>query len=117
MLDKFGYILAALWLLLLVVLFKLPTPPDDPSGAPVSGVGLCRGYPVHYTSPAPLSYNLREVPNDTPLSYTERFSPNCVGPQPDYSALGAGSISRDELLRAGACPVARAAVAEQGVGH
>lgn len=122
-----GKIVPVLWLLILAAWLLTGGPKDDPPSAP-SGVGLAHGYPVHYTSPAPLSarvgqhsgpvrvYDGKPAPwpdtgadygdDDEPLTYEDRYSPEAIGP--DWAWAEAATQG---------CPIATGAVKAQGVGE
>lgn len=132
-LKQFSTLLFTAWLVILVLLFVPPNEPP-PSASP-SGVGLCRGAPVHYATPASLSARLGQhsgpivmdggappwpasgdygswpdtgadyTDDHEALTYEERFSADALG---DWAWAEAACLG---------CTVSQGAVKEQGVGE
>jgi hypothetical protein len=129
------------WLIALVILFV--PPPNDPPSTP-SGVGLARGYPVHYASPAPIGA-VGALAFPAPLSaYVGQHYDGDAPPWPASGDIGSwpdtgASYADDEAVpltyeerfspeaigpdwawaeaACEGCPIAIGAVKEQGVGE
>lgn len=120
--NYFGVSILIAWLV--AVLFLLG-PPNDPPSAP-SGVGLCRGAPVHYVEPAPLSARLGQHSGprvgdfnappwpDTGVDYTDDHEPLTDEERFSSEALGDWAWAEAACL---GCTVSMGAVKEQGVGE